>query len=373
MRLSPGVSEATAPGRYGVKTPSCRRDLPSAASVTAARPQMQSRPRCPPRSSRSTCCSSAAHGARRDDRRRRSTSRRRPAGARRSCSVARDRSPRCSATGCCCAGASSRSTQLIATMEQVDLADAARTRRCPRAMRTARRSPARRGLRRMLDRLEAERARGRARGDPAPRSTSGARIAQDLHDEVNQALTGVSLRLQAIDRGRAAGAARASCARPAAGQPGDGGAAGARARAAAGRARRPRPRSRRCDTPGRGLRRPDRDPGRPSDPPAALPTLDPRAAARDLPGRPGEPLEHRAARRGARTSASSCRSSARTVAADQRRRPRLRAGASRRAASGSPGCASAPLLAGGSSRSGRDPGRGTRVELTYRHASGRAS
>ena len=66
------------------------------------------------------------------------------------------------------------------------------------------------------------------------------RIAQDLHDEVNQALTAVSLRLQAsIERRPPRATARADRDQAAV-QPGDGGAAAARPPAAPGGARRPR-------------------------------------------------------------------------------------------------------------------------------------
>lgn len=50
---------------------------------------------------------------------------------------------------------------------------------------------------RMLDRLQAERARA-AGAMLAGQEAERARIARDLHDEANQALTGVLLRLQAI-------------------------------------------------------------------------------------------------------------------------------------------------------------------------------
>jgi two-component system sensor histidine kinase UhpB len=85
--------------------------------------------------------------------------------------------------------------ELISSMEQVDLAtpdkhvvdariDSAEARRLEAA------------INRMLVRLEgARRAAGRAAVEAQERERR--RIAQDLHDEVNQALTAVSLRLQA--------------------------------------------------------------------------------------------------------------------------------------------------------------------------------
>lgn len=85
--------------------------------------------------------------------------------------------------------------QLIDTMERVDLgrpglrvderdADSADVARLHAAFN------------RMLERLEAERARG-ARTVLRAQETERARLARDLHDEVNQALTGVLLRLEA--------------------------------------------------------------------------------------------------------------------------------------------------------------------------------
>ena len=80
----------------------------------------------------------------------------------------------------------------------------------------------------------------------APRRRSASALARDLHDEVNQALTAILLRLQALMQDSpspevAAELARAQAAR----EPGDGGAAPARPAAAPDRARRPRPACRR--------------------------------------------------------------------------------------------------------------------------------
>jgi len=96
--------------------------------------------------------------------------------------------------------------RLMETMERVDLSApgvrARATRRDPREVQklTA-------GFNRMLERIEEERrVAGRAvlRGQEQERS----RIAQDLHDEVNQALTGILLRLEAMS-GDAPGPLRA--------------------------------------------------------------------------------------------------------------------------------------------------------------------
>ena len=76
-----------------------------------------------------------------------------------------------------------------------------------------------------------------------------ARIAQDLHDEVNQALTAILLRLQAAMLDVPPGLRSRAQGDPDARHAGDGGTAQARPHAAPDRARRPRPR------PGAGLRR----------------------------------------------------------------------------------------------------------------------
>ena len=51
----------------------------------------------------------------------------------------------------------------------------------------------------MLERLEAER-RGAANAALSAQEQERARVARDLHDEVNQALTGLLLRLEALRR-----------------------------------------------------------------------------------------------------------------------------------------------------------------------------
>jgi two-component system sensor histidine kinase UhpB len=88
--------------------------------------------------------------------------------------------------------------QLIATMESVDLADAQDGARKPPALEQGSEEVERLGaaFARMMARLEAERrAAGRSAIEAQERERR--RIAHDLHDEVNQALTAVSLRLQA--------------------------------------------------------------------------------------------------------------------------------------------------------------------------------
>jgi two-component system sensor histidine kinase UhpB len=85
--------------------------------------------------------------------------------------------------------------ELISTMEGVDLSAAA-----PGSLSNRLDSAEVRRLKlafaRMIARLEAER-RGAGRAAIRAQERERRRIAQDLHDEVNQALTAVSLRLQA--------------------------------------------------------------------------------------------------------------------------------------------------------------------------------
>src|SRR5215212_6626806 len=85
--------------------------------------------------------------------------------------------------------------RLVQTMDQVDLHAPGMRANPPRwAAREVQKLTA--GFNRMLSRIEDERRQaGRAvlRGQEQERS----RIAQDLHDEVNQALTGILLRLEA--------------------------------------------------------------------------------------------------------------------------------------------------------------------------------
>jgi two-component system, NarL family, sensor histidine kinase UhpB len=86
--------------------------------------------------------------------------------------------------------------QLISEMEEIDLSATAREplKKTRRDSAETRRLEA--AFHRMVGRLETERrASGRAAIQASERERR--RIAQDLHDEVNQALTAVSLRLQA--------------------------------------------------------------------------------------------------------------------------------------------------------------------------------
>src|SRR3954454_712514 len=85
--------------------------------------------------------------------------------------------------------------RLIDTMERVDLASPGQR---PKAHHTAPREIQRltAGLDRMLTRLEDERVEG-GRAVIRAQEEERRRIAQDLHDEVNQALTAILLRLQA--------------------------------------------------------------------------------------------------------------------------------------------------------------------------------
>jgi two-component system, NarL family, sensor histidine kinase UhpB len=85
--------------------------------------------------------------------------------------------------------------QLIDAMEHVDLSSHAdrSTAADESSVEVARLNAA---FKRMLDRLEAERRSG-ARAVLRAQEQERQRIAQDLHDEVNQALTAITLRLEA--------------------------------------------------------------------------------------------------------------------------------------------------------------------------------
>jgi two-component system sensor histidine kinase UhpB len=86
--------------------------------------------------------------------------------------------------------------ELISAMEQVDLAEPAKRPLMPAPADSAEVLRLDAAFQRMIHRLEDERRRaGRAAIQAQERERR--RIAQDLHDEVNQALTAVSLRLQA--------------------------------------------------------------------------------------------------------------------------------------------------------------------------------
>ena len=158
----------------------------------------------------------------------------------------------------------------------------------------------------------ASRTERRSRGPRracAPRSRSATAIAQDLHDEVNQALTAILLRLEASIHD----APEPSCA-----------ASSRETKRLAGQAmeellqlaRELRPTA--LDDHGlvpalhtqvARLRRADRDPTRASAASGDGAPLCPRAAARALPRHAGEPVERRPARAVPRASRSSCRSS----------------------------------------------------------------
>ena len=84
--------------------------------------------------------------------------------------------------------------RLIGTMEQTDLSpNAERAELNSDSIEVARLNAA---FNRMLDRLEIERREG-SRAVLRAQEQERKRLAQDLHDEVNQALTAIMLRLQA--------------------------------------------------------------------------------------------------------------------------------------------------------------------------------
>ena len=86
--------------------------------------------------------------------------------------------------------------QLISAMEQIDLATPDRQLLTSDANDSAEAKRLAAAINRMLGRLEAAR-REAGRAAIQAQERERRRIAQDLHDEVNQALTAVSLRLQA--------------------------------------------------------------------------------------------------------------------------------------------------------------------------------
>src|SRR5207249_8952181 len=89
--------------------------------------------------------------------------------------------------------------RLVDEMERADLSRPGANLRSPADGQTGPEEVARlqRAFRRMLERLEAERRRTSSTA-LAAQEEERARVARDLHDEVNQALTGVLLRLQAV-------------------------------------------------------------------------------------------------------------------------------------------------------------------------------
>ena len=237
--------------------------------------------------------------------------------------------------------------ELISSMERIDLgtpdhqllsarsADSEEVRRLEAAFH------------RMITRLEAERREAGLAVIQA-QERERRRIAQDLHDEVNQALTAVSLRLQAsiensppemrselMETKRLSSQAMEEL---------------------LALARQLRPAV--LDDHGllAALHSQVQDFGDQTRVQAAFQSCGAaaearrRAAARDLPGDPGVAVEHRTARAGAAMSTWSCRSSARRCCGSA-----MMVAASKlvgRAAWASPGCASAPCSSAVSSRSG---------------------
>jgi two-component system sensor histidine kinase UhpB len=209
--------------------------------------------------------------------------------------------------------------RMISSMEQVDLAAPAHDVGPARAG-SAEVQRLNAAFRRMIARLETER-REAGRAAIRAQERERRRIAQDLHDEVNQALTAVSLRLQAsieqappelqhelTETKRLSSQAMEELLTL---------------------ARQLRPGV--LDDHGLlpALHSQVRDFGDQTriqatfSPRGTVPRLPPRAAAGDLPGDPGEPLQHRPARPGAQRRREAVVRGAHS-AADQRRRLRLR-------------------------------------------------
>ena len=89
--------------------------------------------------------------------------------------------------------------RLVEEMEQADLSRPATVDEAPHANGSEEVRRLSRTFREMLERLEAERRAGASAALEA-QERERARIALDLHDEVNQALTGVLLRIEALRR-----------------------------------------------------------------------------------------------------------------------------------------------------------------------------
>lgn len=89
--------------------------------------------------------------------------------------------------------------QLVEEMEAADLTRPGLARQRPEPSGPEEVRRIHRSFREMLDRLEAERRRGASTALDA-QERERARIALDLHDEVNQALTGILLRIEALRR-----------------------------------------------------------------------------------------------------------------------------------------------------------------------------
>ncbi len=86
--------------------------------------------------------------------------------------------------------------ELISAMETIDLAAPERTAKLSPVSDSAEERRIKAAFERMFERLESERRRAGRQAIRA-QERERRRIAQDLHDEVNQALTAVTLRLQA--------------------------------------------------------------------------------------------------------------------------------------------------------------------------------
>ena len=177
------------------------------------------------------------------------------------------------------------------------------------AAATRRRSPGcSRAFARMLERLEAERRRASSAA-LAAQEEERARVARDLHDEVNQSLTGLLLRLEAAREKAPPELAARARGDQGARQPGDGGAARPwRASCAPRRSTTSASRRRSPATSSELGRQGEVEASFEADGDfAALPAG--RPAGR-LPGRPGGALERRRATRAPTTSRSPARARA---------------------------------------------------------------
>ena len=154
--------------------------------------------------------------------------------------------------------------RLVDEMERADLSRPGANLKAPQAGGPEEVQRLQKAFRRMLERLEAERRRVSSIALHA-QEEERARVARDLHDEVNQSLTGLLLRLEAL-RYRAPRRARGRPGRDQVPrQPGDDRAADPGAVAAPDGARRPRPAGGALG-PGRRPRPPEQDRHRSSTP-----------------------------------------------------------------------------------------------------------
>ena len=230
--------------------------------------------------------------------------------------------------------------RLVEEMEQADLSRPSPAYEVPHANGSEEVRRLSLTFREMLERLEAERRAGASAALEA-QERERARIALDLHDEVNQALTGRPAANRGAAAKRARGPPRRAGRDPRRRGAGDGGAAQAGPPAPADLARRPRPQGGRSPA---SSRRPTAGPGsRRSSRPRATPPCSPTTRSWS----PTGSLRRRSPTRSSTRRPHHVR--VRLICTGEHLELRVtddgegfEPGRARRAASGSPGCASAP-------------------------------